>query len=189
VPLAIEPVTLKSADLVLRPLRSDDEADIASAMTDPDLLNWAAGLAVADSAPADRAGRWLAPRMTSWSAGTAAFAVVDAATQRFLGNATARDVDRVPGQAVMSYWVTPAARGRGVAARALDVVSRWALKPATEGGLGLYRLQLDHALANAGSCRVAEKAGYRYEGTMRGSFVDPHRQRHDSHLHARLVTD
>jgi [ribosomal protein S5]-alanine N-acetyltransferase len=53
-------------------------------------------------------------------------------------------------------------------------------------GLGLHRVQLQHAVDNAASCRVATKAGFALEGTQRGScllaegFVD-------EHLHARVA--
>jgi RimJ/RimL family protein N-acetyltransferase len=117
------------------------------------------------------------------------FAVADSATDLVLGCVTLRDVNRVPDQAVAGYWVNPAARGRRVAARALDAAARWAFSSKAEGGLGLHRLSLDHALVNVGSCRVATRAGFLLEGTMREYFVELDGRRHDSHLHARLASD
>ena len=75
----------------------------------------------------------------------------------------------------------PAARGRGIAPRALDLATSYAMS-----GLGLHRVQLQHALDNTASCRVAEKAGFTLEGFQRGScllasgYVD-------EHLHARVA--
>jgi RimJ/RimL family protein N-acetyltransferase len=52
----------------------------------------------------------------------------------------------------------------------------------------MHRVELGHAVANTASCRVAEKAGFRLEGTLREAnriaegFAD-------EHLHARLATD
>jgi RimJ/RimL family protein N-acetyltransferase len=186
---SLVPRTLTSGDLHLRPLDEADEAAVARAMEDPGIMRWAAGRAVNDAEPAARARVWLLPRLTGWSSGTAAFAITDWADGAFLGYVGLRDIHRVPDQAVASYWVTPAARGRNVAARALDTAARWAFSPADEAGLAVHRISLDHALANPGSCRVAERAGFPTEGTMRGSFVDPSGLRHDSHLHARLATD
>ena len=77
----------------------------------------------------------------------------------------------------------PEARGRDVAARALRLVSDWLF---TE--IGLHRIELAHAVANAASCRVAAKAGYVLEGTKRRQTLHPDGW-HDMHLHARLDSD
>lgn len=183
------PITLTAHGLTLRPLVASDEAAVARGMADPGVLRWAAGNAVLAAPPADRAHTWLSSRLDAWAAGTAAFAVTDASDGAFLGYLGYRDVHRVPDQAVAGYWVVPAARGRAVAARALDTAAVWAFTPADQGGLGLHRIGLDHAVANPASCRAAERAGFRLEGTMRESFVQPDGTRHDSHLHARLATD
>nr|WP_202897043.1 GNAT family N-acetyltransferase [Actinopolymorpha pittospori] len=175
--------------MVLRPFVEADEPAVAAAMRDPGILRWAAGLAVLDAPEAERGRRWLGPRITGWEDGTAALAVTDAADGTVVGAVSVRDVNRIPDQAVMAYWVSPRFRGRGIAPRALDAVARWAFTPTNGGGLGLHRLNLYHAVVNTGSCRVAVKAGFRMEVTMREEFVDPTGQRYDSHLHARLATD
>jgi ribosomal-protein-alanine N-acetyltransferase len=51
--------------------------------------------------------------------------------------------------------------------------------------VGLHRLDLQHAIANAASCRVAEKTGFAVEGVRRSAWLLPD-GRHDVHLHARL---
>ena len=55
--------------------------------------------------------------------------------------------------------VVPAARGRGVALRSLELLTRGA---STQ--LGLIRLELRIDPANAPSLRIAERAGYVQEG-------------------------
>lgn len=181
---------LKPADgLVLRPFEEADEPAVAEAFRDPGILHWAVGRAVVAAPEAERAAMWLRPRIVGWEIGSAAFAVTDASDGTLLGSVGVRDVNRLPDQAVLGYWVTPQARGRGVATCALDAASRWAFGAREKGGLGLHRLSLDHALVNPASCRVATKAGFRLEGTMRDFYVDADGQRHDSHLHARLATD
>ena len=185
----IPPTTLTAGDLLLRPFTEADEAAVADALTDAGILSWAAGLAVNAAEPADRARLWLVPRLAGWTSGVAPFAVADAADGTLLGYVGVRDIHRAPDQGVAAYWTTPAARGRHVAARSLDAAATWAFSPAAEGGLGLHRISLDHALANPASCRVAARAGFREEGVMRGSFVAPDGSRHDSHLHARLAPD
>src|SRR5262249_3597981 len=65
----------------------------------------------------------------------------------------------------LSYGVAPAARGRGVAARAVRLVSRWCLEDA-----GFRRVELHIAPANTASRRVAESAGFVHAGWVR-SYV------------------
>jgi RimJ/RimL family protein N-acetyltransferase len=55
--------------------------------------------------------------------------------------------------------------------------------------LGLERIELEHAVANEASCRVAERAGYRLEGTKRAGFRDDTGRRWDAHLHALVAGD
>ncbi|MBW8820072.1 MAG: GNAT family N-acetyltransferase, partial [Streptomyces sp.] len=74
-------------------------------------------------------------------------------------------------------------RGRGVAARATVVLSRWALDD-----IGFNRLELMHAVRNEASCRVATKTGFVLEGTKRSAVLHPDGW-HDMHLHARVRGD
>ena len=72
------------------------------------------------------------------------------------------------------------------AARAESLAAHWALTD-----LGLHRLELGHALGHDASCTVAERCGFRYEGTLRGAMFEAgrHDAFRDIHLHARLATD
>jgi RimJ/RimL family protein N-acetyltransferase len=187
--VALTPARIEVDELVLRPLAATDEPAIAQAMTNPDVLRWTAGSDVLRTPADKRALKWLASRIDGWSRNNAGFAIADAANDVMLGYVTLRDVYRVPDQATVAYWVSPAARGRRIAARALDAAARWSFLPRAERGLGLHRLSLDHALVNVGSCHVATRAGFQLEGVMRDYYVEIDGQRHDSHLHARLATD
>lgn len=182
----LQPHRIELDDVVLRPFAWTDEPAVAEALQDPGVLRWTAGMAVIRTPADQRAKRWLEPRVDGWRRGNAVFAIADAATDYVLGTVAVRDVNRVPHQAVVAYWVSPAARGRRLAARALDAAARWSF---AKDGLGLHRLSLDHALVNEGSCRVATRAGFQLEGIMRDYYVETTGQRHDSHLHARLATD
>jgi RimJ/RimL family protein N-acetyltransferase len=62
------------------------------------------------------------------------------------------------GVAEVGYWTAAHARRQGVAARALETVSRWALE--TQQIVRLTRLDLFHTAANQASCLVAAKCGY-----------------------------
>jgi RimJ/RimL family protein N-acetyltransferase len=59
-------------------------------------------------------------------------------------------------------------------------MASWAFEVA-----GLYRLDLEHAMGNTASCRVAEKTGFAVEGVRRSAWLQAD-GRHDVHAHARL---
>jgi [ribosomal protein S5]-alanine N-acetyltransferase len=50
---------------------------------------------------------------------------------------------------------------------------------------GFHRLDLEHAVANNASCRVAGKTGFAAEGVRRSAWLLAD-GRHDAHAHARL---
>jgi RimJ/RimL family protein N-acetyltransferase len=92
-------------------------------------------------------------------------AVTSAATGLLIG-AVGFNIDRHdPQRAEIGYWVSPDARGAGVATRALTLLSRWALR---EGGL--VRIDLLAGVTNMASLRVAERSGFVREGTLRRAW-------------------
>ena len=114
---------------------------------------------------------------------TACWAVLAGEQADVAGRVTIRDIGLEVGQGEVGYWVLPAARGSGIAVRAVQEASRWAL-----GELGLHRLSLGHSVANTASCRVADKAGFRLEATLRSALLHSDGW-HDMHLHARIVKE
>lgn len=147
--------TRESAEaLRLRPWRSDDLPTLVAAHRDPLLRRWLATSLTGDV----EARRWLAAQAAGWTAATRfSFAVVAADDDGApLGHVVVKvGVDHV---AEVGYWTAARARGRGVAARAVEAVSRWALD--TQDVVPLTRLDLVHAADNHASCRVAAKCGY-----------------------------
>lgn len=86
------------------------------------------------------------------SASDIGFVICDAAGSARLGNiAVSHDVRA--GQ--VSYWVAAEARGRGVAARAVTLISSWSFQ-----ATGLTELWLCVHRGNVASQRVALRAGY-----------------------------
>ncbi|MER7051770.1 GNAT family protein [Streptomyces sp. NPDC000351] len=116
----------------------------------------------------------------------ASFRITDAVSGTALGHIGVNEINRPLRLARVGYWVLPEARGQGVATRALFLASRWAFAE-----LGLYRLELGHAVGHEASCRIAERCGYAHEGTLRGAMWEAgrHDMFRDAHLHARLATD
>lgn len=113
----------------------------------------------------------------------AGFAIVDAVNGEFLGMAALVRLDRDAREAEAGYIVAPAARGRGIAGRALRLLTEWSLQE-----LGLERVELRIEVENEPSIRVAERADYVREGVLR-SVHFKQGQRADIAIYSRLATD
>ena len=160
----------------LRPWADGDAPAVMSADADPDIQRWhVRGIDSIDEAremiTAWRRA-WAQERRLEW-----AVAETDGAV---LGRLALKDLVLFDGIAEIAYWTVPAARGRGLAPRALAAASGWAFD------VGFRRLELEHSTQNPASCRVAEKAGFPWEGIRHGSALhaDGH---HDMHVHTRLT--
>lgn len=167
--------TLRVEELLLRPWQAGDAEAMVAAYQDPEIRRWHVRTMTTDEASA-----WLSQRSARWRAEVGAdWAVIR--RDCLVGRAGLRTVSLAEAQAEVAYWTVPAARGQNIAARAVRAMSDWMF---TE--VGLHRLELNHSTLNPASCRVAEKAGFEYEGTRRqqGWHADGW---HDMHLHARLA--
>ena len=111
-----------------------------------------------------------------------AFAIEDPAGG-FLGLAFAVHIDDEEATSELGYVVAPAARGRGVASRALTELTAWVFAER-----GMHRAELRISVANEASKRVAERSGYVREGVLRSMHVKPG-VRDDLELWSRLATD
>lgn len=177
----IEPVEIAAGRLQLRAPSVREAEDALAMLSDPDVARWNPGPPDLDLA----AARAWCERNADWSAGShATLSALDAVSGRLLGTVSLHEIDPEQSTARIGYRVAPWARGSGVATDAVTAVTRWAF-----GALGLHRIELLHAAANPASCRVAEKAGYRLEGTLRASYRHGEAPHEDEHLHARLAAD
>jgi RimJ/RimL family protein N-acetyltransferase len=170
---------LQTADLVLRPPLPSDAAEAFELLNDPDVIRWNPGRACPDLATAEQ---WCRDG-ADWSDGThASWHAVDAGTGRMVGNISLFGIDADDLVAKIGYRVLPAARGRGVARQMVEAVTGWAFEER-----GLMRVQLEHAVGNLASCRVALATGFVVEGTARSAYAVPGGGREDCHLHGRLA--
>ncbi|HEY4625896.1 MAG TPA: GNAT family N-acetyltransferase [Blastococcus sp.] len=178
---AIEPLELPAGPLLLRPWRPDEDVDaVWAALQDADIRLWNG---VGSGSPEETAA--MLRRRADWSAGDhASWAVVDAAAGALLGSVSLHSIDPVHAGASIGYWTVPAARGRGVAVRAVDAACRWAF-----AALPVGRMELCHAVENEASGRVAEKAGFSLEGRLRRSYRYGDGVTHDEMLWSRLSDD
>lgn len=142
--------------VTLRSWTNDDAAALVEAIDgDPEIARWLDqvpqpyGLADARAYIAGEVGR-----------DEHSFAITDAVTGRVLGSIGVRS--SCDGVSEIGYWMRADTRGRGLTTRALVLASRWAL-----GQPGVARVQLRADPENAASCRVAERAGFTFEGVLR----------------------
>jgi RimJ/RimL family protein N-acetyltransferase len=174
-----QPVFRIAGNVELRPWRQDDAQAVVDATLDPDIQQWnRPGREVTPQDARQRIARW----REGWRAERAAIWAVARPGARAVGLIGWGDIDLRGGSAEILYWLLPAGRGGGIMADAVVRLSQWAMDD-----LGLHRLRLTHSVANPASCRVATKAGFALEGTMRHALLHADGW-HDEHLHA-LVRD
>lgn len=191
---------LAADGLRLRPWTEHDAPAVQAAFSSPDIQHWHLrridDLAEAAAWATAWAPRWEQGSDASWAITTprttgrgqdgeadggadGGGCVPDPA----VGYVALRDIHLGEGSAQVSYWVTPAARGQHLAARAVDAVADWAFTD-----LGLHRLWITHSTVNAGSCAAAVRAGFVAEGTLRQHLRHTNGW-HDMHVHGRIATD
>ena len=164
---------LEDAEVLLRPFAEDDVAALAEAhQNDPEIDRWT-------RIPSPYTEADALEFLTTTE--ERAFAIFDGPTGELLGGIGARVHDE--GVVEIGYWVRASTRGRGVATRALRLVASWAFEE-----LGAGRLQLVTEPANRASQRVAEKAGFTREGTLR-SLLEFKGRRRDAVMYSLLPED
>jgi len=153
--------------VVLRPWSSSDAIFMAEASKDPAIerYNGPAPASVADAVSViERIEQsWRAFQVEGDPTGVA-FAIVDAAAGEPVGMCgidqwSSTDV------AQFGYWLAPGARGRGIATRAVTLMTSWLFR------LGAARVFLTIESENTASAAVALRAGFTYEGTLRAYGV------------------
>jgi [ribosomal protein S5]-alanine N-acetyltransferase len=88
-----------------------------------------------------------------------------------------------PGVAGIGYWLLPAARGRGLATRAVGLLTDWGLAAA-----GVVRVEAWVVPGDVASIGVLTRCGFRHEGRLR-SFLLLGSHRTDALVFARLASD
>ncbi len=163
IPLLLPDPPLADERVLLRPLAEGDVLDVVEGCRDPLVQRFTrvpANYAEADARAFIGGAR--DRRANGVSLELAIAAATDERLAGVIGLVRDRwDVER----AEVGYWVTPQARGAGVASRALALLSRWALDE-----VGFVRIDLQASVANPGSLRVAERCGYVREGRLRRAW-------------------
>lgn len=177
----IDAVEIRTDRLVLRPWQPSDAPAVLAACTDPLVQEWTSSLPSPYTAEHARSYvEELAPQ--AWADGSAyAFAVTKAAGGPALANvALRRSASRDCWD--VGYW--SAVRGQGYTTEALAALCRWGFE-----SLGAQRIEWYARVGNWASRRVAEKAGFVIEGTLRDGLPVPGGARSEAWVGARLPGD
>ncbi|MFM9367056.1 GNAT family N-acetyltransferase [Streptomyces sp. Da 82-17] len=159
----MEPVTLTTERLVLRPLGPDDADDCYSACQDPEIQRWTTVPSPYERAHAETFAHHFAPdawrdsREYTFAIRTRAEGVLAAVMGVML---------RGEGAAEVGFWAVKEQRGRGYVTEALRTVSRWAFTRAA-----IDRLEWRAEVGNTASRAVAIRAGFTMEGTLRAGSL------------------
>jgi RimJ/RimL family protein N-acetyltransferase len=175
----VSPTLLSDGTIHLEPLAARHLTGLAELGRDPDVQRftyvptpWEEGF--------ERT--WLEGYERAPEGTRAAFAIVEEGGE-FVGFAALVRIDPDAHEAEAGYIVSPRARGRGVAARALRLLTEWALDE-----LALERVELRITPENLPSIRVAERCGYVREGVLR-SVLFKQSTRSDLAVYSRLPSD
>ena len=156
---------LSDGDIRLRLQADADLPAVISACQDPEISRWTR---VPSSYGEAEAREWHERQARARKEGAMLhLLVVDAATDRLLGSAGIVHADWDEGRCELGYWVARESRGRGVATRAVRLLCAWIFE-----NLPVDRTGIHAEPENAASRRVAERAGFTYEGVLRSYFVN-----------------
>ena len=155
------------SDGVVR-LRLMAEADlpaIIAACQDPEIARWTR---VPEPYGESEARAWLRQEAEQRAQGEQlGLLIVDPGDGRLLGSVGIVHVDRQEGRCELGYWTVRDSRGRGVATHGVRLLSGWVFE-----SLPVDRIEIHAEPGNAASRRVAERAGFSFEGVLRSYLVN-----------------
>ena len=178
-PTAYPDPPLADGAIVLRPWSMQDVPDAVRCCNEAQISRFISPLPIPYTE--DDAIAFIGAAQQRLEEGSVTLVIGDAADAALRGSIGLRTI--APGIAQTGYWVAPEARGRGLASKALVLLSRWALAT-----LPLIRLQLFTDVDNPASMRVAERAGFAQEGTLR-NWYDLRGERRDAVMFSLLPGD
>ncbi|MEV5197440.1 GNAT family N-acetyltransferase [Streptomyces sp. NPDC053720] len=177
----MEPITLTSDRLLLRPFTEGDADAIHTACQDPDIQRWTVVPSPYSRADAEFFAGKLCPG--GWQDDSMYnFAVVLRESGALTG---ALGINRrnLPGTYEAGFWTAGEHRGRGYMTEAVRCAAHW-----TFTALGGDRLEWRAEVGNAASRAVALKAGFLMEGEQRSGLLNKGVRR-DSWIGALLPSD
>jgi RimJ/RimL family protein N-acetyltransferase len=162
--------------VLLRSPREDDVEPYLRACLDPEILRWT-------RVPGDSSVEAIREYLFGDALDQEVLVIADPASDELLGAIGLLRPDHRHSRVEIGYWQGAHARSRGITTRAVRVLADWAL----DAG-GFARLELHIDPANLSSRRVAEKAGFTFEGVLRG-YEEFKGRRADVAMYARIASD
>jgi RimJ/RimL family protein N-acetyltransferase len=146
----------------LEPLSQDDVPALGALTGDPEIERFTRVPTGADDA---WLSGWIRRYEDGWEDGSRAGFSIRSQDDALLGFCALVELDLDHREGEIGYMVAPAARGQGVATRAVELLTRWSFEE-----LGLLRVELRIDVENAASFRVAERSGYECDGVLRNVY-------------------
>ena len=179
-PIPLPDPPLADGEIRLRPWEQGDVAAVTAACQDPEIPRWTV-------VPHDYTERHASDFIDGTAGDIAAgrelaLAVVDG-DDRLLGALGLSNFDWPDLKAEIGYWMAAEARGRGIGSRATRMLAVWAVT-----SLGLERVELLANPENEASQRLAVRAGFTREGTLR-RYRRRHGVREDLVMFSMLAED
>jgi RimJ/RimL family protein N-acetyltransferase len=143
----------------LEPLTQAHAPSFADLVVDPDVVRFTRVPAGADET---FVRGWFKRYEDGWGDGSRAGFAIFGHDDALVGFGAMVDLSLENLEGEIGYLVAPAARGRGIAPRAVELLTRWGFDV-----LGLLRLELRIDVQNRASETVAQRAGYRLDGVLR----------------------
>jgi ribosomal-protein-serine acetyltransferase len=173
---------LVDGDTALRPWRDADLPALAESGRDPEVTRW---MGLPRQYREADARAYLMSRYDGVHGGVRApFAIVAAGGGELLGSIALAHFVWEERRGEVGYWLGGGARGRGHATRAVQLICTWGFEI-----LGLERVELQAAVDNPASQRVAERAGFTREAVLRSRWATFGGERHDMVCFGLLADD
>ena len=170
--------SLSDGDIRLEPLTAEHAAAMDALARDQDVTRFTR---VPEPVPDGFGARWVERYTRGRDERTnEGFAIVDSESGDFLGFMALVNLNLDAEEAEAGYIVASHARGRGVATRALRLLTAWAFDE-----LPLERIELLIDVENSPSEIIAQRCGYTREGVLRWTYLKPGR-RSDTIVYSKL---
>ncbi len=159
----VDRTILAAGPVTLRPPAERDLAAVVVTHNDSEVVRW---LDVPQPYTDAHARSYVREQVPGgWAQGTHAAFVIADGNDAYAGAVDIRITPADPAIGDIAVMTAPHVRGRGYAANALSAAARWGFE-----ALGLDRVQWRIEVGNNAARRVAEKVGFRMEGTIRAAL-------------------